>query len=53
MIRNPEKCLLTSLFPEFQAIKKCYLDHFNTFVIFFPKLKIPQTRINAGVAGLL
>ena len=32
MIRNPEKCLLTSLFPE---------------------LKIPQTRINTGVAGLL
>ena len=32
MIRNPEKCLLTSLFPE---------------------LKIPQTRINTVVAGLL
>lgn len=35
MIRNPEKCLLTSLFPEFQpSIKKCHFSLFNIFVIF-------------------
>ena len=34
--KNPEKCLLTSLFPEFHpSIKKCYFGLFNIFVIFF------------------
>ncbi len=36
LIEHPEKCLLTSLFPEFHpSIKKCYFGLFNIFVIFF------------------